>query len=116
METALDALKILVCWQMIAGALFVQVIMQTLARVTNLLAPKAREVTWFRIFVASQNIVWGLIIAFSSNFLPGKTFFERAVLGVVAGSVSHLVYKFFLNKFAITNTKPAPKGESDGAS
>lgn len=114
MDAVLDELKILLCWQMIAGALFVQVVMQTLARVTNVIAPKAREVAWFRVFVASQNIVWGLIIAFSTNFLPGKTFFERAVLGIVAGSVSHLVYKYFLKRFELTNTKPH-KVESDAA-
>lgn len=110
----MDALKILVCWQMIAAALCVQAIMQTLARITNVIAPKARDVAWFRVFVACQNIVWGLILAFSTNFLPGKTFFERAVLGIVAGSVSHLVYKFFLKKFELTNTKPH-KAEGDGA-
>lgn len=98
---------------MIAAALCVQGIMQTLARITNVIAPTARDVAWFRVFVACQNVVWGLILAFSTNFLPGKTFFERAVLGIVAGSVSHLVYKFFLKKFELTNTKPH-KVEGDG--
>lgn len=106
MEATLDALKILVCWQMIAGALCVQAIMQMLARMTNAVVPNWRQYGWFRAFVASQNLMWGVALAFVPDFLPGKAFFERAVLGVVAGFASHAVYKFFLKRFDLTSAKP----------
>jgi hypothetical protein len=106
------ALSVFFTWQMLAAAFAIQFTMQALKRITNAATPRLQLSRVFKAFVASQNYFYGFVLAAPVGFLPGRTFFERAIMGIVAGGLSHLLYAFVLKKFPSLKGKSQP-GDSN---
>lgn len=85
-------------WQFAAAAIAVQAVMQTLKKVTKIVRPSLFDSRWFRGFVATQNVVWGVAMAAPASFLMGDTFGQRAIVGACAGFLSHTLYEVFLKR------------------
>lgn len=86
-------------------AVSTQAIMQMFGRVTLVVRPHWYKHEWFKAFVASQNCVWGIILAFVVD-LPRLPVGERVLVGMVAGFLSLGVYEMVLKRFEATSTTP----------
>jgi hypothetical protein len=91
-------------------AIGTQAIMQTLGRITLALRPEWYKRSWFRAFVASQNLFWGAVLAELVE-MPDIGRGERLLVGLIAGFMSLSVYEIVLKRFEATAVKAAPTTE-----
>lgn len=103
MEHLTKALEALALHALLIG-LGTQAIMQTLGRATAALKPSWYGHELFRAFVASQNLLWGAVVAL---LLEGEmTWRHRMLLGLIGGAFSAVIYEVVLKRFEITAVKP----------
>ncbi len=115
MQDQLDKLwEPFLTWQFAVSCVFVVAVMRALKKFTRAAIPGFYVKGWFKGFMTSQNIFWGLVIATIPDFLPGR-FGARALLGICAGFMSHFVYELFLKRLGFgkaddpeTDDLPAP--------
>ena len=96
-------------WQMLAAYVIIQGAMQTLKRATNAAFPALNGSRAFKLFVTVQNYAWALLIAIPSGFLVGETYGKRAIMGLVAGTLSHVVYRLVMKRFEVLRANPSAK-------
>lgn len=84
--------SILAAWQFWATGVLIYAIVSKLVKATNILKPGLLCHPLASAFVTMQPFAWGLLFAIVPDFLPGHRYFERAVLGLAAGTLSHVIY------------------------
>jgi hypothetical protein len=99
------AISVFFTWQMLAAYVLIQGAMQALKRATIAAGPGFIKARWYKVFIAVQNYWWGLVVALPHGFLIGETYGKRAIMGLVAGTLSHVVYRLVLKRFEVTNPK-----------
>lgn len=92
MDHALTIPAILAAWQFWATGLLIYGIVSKLVTATNQIAPNFLKHPLSAAFLTMQPFAWGLIFAVPDGFLPGHRYLERGVLGLAAGTLSHVIY------------------------
>jgi LytS/YehU family sensor histidine kinase len=94
MENMMEGLVVLLSWKILATSIAIYAIISLVKRLMPILNDRLIENKLFKIILTSLNLILGLLIAIHPTFLPGSTFFERMIAGIVAGFLSSYFYQF----------------------
>lgn len=96
----------------IAGAI-IQGAQQTAGFVAGQLTPKALASPAGKSAMALQNYVFGVAMAAIPDWLPGEQFGERAMWGLGAGALSHVLHATIIKR--LEGAVKAVKDQSDAS-
>lgn len=95
-------------WEFGVATMFVACVIQGIKMIFAAASPASLGKPWFRVFCILMNPAWGLTTALPAGHLKGESFGQRAMVGVVAGFVSGLLYDLIMKRLldkAGINTK-----------
>ena len=96
---SMDTLDAFLTWQFLAACIFVDGIVKVVKRATRYARPSAVQSGWFKALLTFLNPALGAVAALPPGFLRGDTIGQRLIVGIGAGTLSHLVYHFVLKRF-----------------
>jgi hypothetical protein len=88
----MDNFNILFSWQLLAASVAIYAIITAIKKIGKLYILTTNKL--YQLILTLSNIILGFIVAIPPGFLPGDNYFERLVLGIVAGFLSNYTYQF----------------------
>jgi len=90
-----------------AVALSISVLMTTLVKSIRKASPTYLAAhPWFGFIMTWTNVLLGVCSAIPAGVVPGTSFVNRLPFGLVAGGLSHYVYRLVLKRFSFFGGKP----------
>jgi len=106
----MDSISEVLTWQFWVAAICVSALMTAVKKTIKATAPQLRCGSWYKAAMTWQNLVWGAIVALPPGFLKGDTIGQRMIVGVAAGTVSHVVYHGLLKRLGVGMQRSGKRG------
>jgi len=98
MENANDLWSVFMTKEFGIACVAIVAIMWTLKKAAKQAAPALYIKGWFQAIMTLLNLGFGCVVAIPKDFLVGKTYGQRVLLGLCAGLLSHTFYSAVIKR------------------
>jgi hypothetical protein len=88
-------------WQFVAAFVVIFIVLTFAKRFIAQVAPKVAKANWFSATLTLANLGLGALLAIPKGFLFGGTYFERLLIGLIAGGLNHMLFHLIIKRVAV---------------
>ena len=88
-------------WQFCVACLVIMVVMLFTKKMIAQAKPALYSKGFIQSSLTGMNLLLGLALAIPKGFLFGSNFFQRCLVGIVAGGTNHILYHLLLKRLGL---------------